>query len=220
MPFIMWLGKPQEDGPLAEYGQLMLKCEQRLDCVDHLLTPARPLTSWAIRESVFLQFRLICETLAIASLMAHNDLDGAQSLHRTYAADELMNRLASLHPDYFPLAVTKVTRQGKSYTKPIELDEAVTRDELVALYRQAGSILHVGSLKRVRKGGFDITPFTHMRQMSARLRRLITTHWIIHHQAPTGLICQIHDLLPGRVSVMPWTGAVARKADDGAADHS
>jgi hypothetical protein len=59
-----------------------------------------------VREIGFLQFRMLCEGVALACLVAHGDIQEAQSpkIQKLWEASKIMEELDKLHPDFYPHA--------------------------------------------------------------------------------------------------------------------
>src|ERR1700689_5024190 len=58
----------------------------------------------AALELCYLQLRMICELIALSSLLAHGDIE-AVSTRKTltrYEADWILDRLFAIHPDFYP----------------------------------------------------------------------------------------------------------------------
>jgi len=134
---------------LQTYAELMDAIKQRHQLLIGLLNNQSALPPWSVVEFSQLQIRMLCETLAIACLVAHGDMEGAQSskLTNAYQADFIMNALEKLHPYFFPRPVTQILENGK----PIALEDVkegfLTKSDLLKSYRNTSDFLHMGGLK-------------------------------------------------------------------------
>jgi hypothetical protein len=65
-------------------------------------------------EFCFLQFRMICEGIALGCLLAHGDMPGTQAsrLQREFSAERIMRLLQTLHPKFYPAPVVERLRKG------------------------------------------------------------------------------------------------------------
>jgi hypothetical protein len=133
---------------LDAYCELMKAIKMRTAIMGDLLKDHRGLPSFCVGEILQLQIRLICELLAIACLVAHRDLGGAQSARLTsaYQADFIMNALEKLHPRFYPRPTQQFLRDGKPYKIEDIKDGFLTKAELLKSYRDAATFLHVGSV--------------------------------------------------------------------------
>lgn len=101
-------------------------------------------------ELCFLQFRMICELIALGCLAVHGDVPGALSarMREAHQADFILNALEKLHPRFFPEPGIVVTNpDGGEYFLPVE--NALPKAELIKLYWRCGEVLHRGSFKRI-----------------------------------------------------------------------
>lgn len=106
-------------------------------------------------EFCYLQLRMICETIAVACLAAHGDIDAARASRvvKKREADWIVNALAALHPDFYPKPSKQVLNDSG---RPVELVSTVgdflSKEKLAELYREAGGFLHRGSFREVAQG--------------------------------------------------------------------
>src|SRR4051812_181747 len=84
------------------YRHLMEETKYRIEAIDTILSGRAGLRQRIAQETCYLQFRLICETIAIACLALHRDIKVSSGLHNTYKADWILNALDRLHPRFYP----------------------------------------------------------------------------------------------------------------------
>ncbi len=88
---------------LQRYCALMEEIKLRVQVVSTCIyTPfLRPESSF---ETCFLQFRMICENIALACLVAHDDIPDTQTkwFQKSIDVPKMMRRLADLHPSFYP----------------------------------------------------------------------------------------------------------------------
>jgi hypothetical protein len=142
---------------LDDYCEVMKAIKVRTALMGDVLTNHRGLPPFCVGEILHLQVRMICELLAIACLIAHRDMEGAQTAKLTsaYQADFIMNALEKLHSRFYPRPTRQILRDGKPYRIEDIKDGFLTKAELLKSYREAADFLHVGSttdlLKKQRK---------------------------------------------------------------------
>lgn len=167
-----------EQSTLDLYSQLMQAIKVRTNFLVGFANNSRGLPVFHVAETFHLQVRLVCETLALACLVAHGDLKGARSnrLASAYRADFIMNALEKLHAEFFP----RPTRQILRGSVPVAIEDIkdgfLTKDELLESYHTADNYLHAGHLKDLvakRPRNFD---FNHMRDWLAKLGVLLSHH--------------------------------------------
>lgn len=159
------------------YCDLMLELRNRIDVVSAILKGTYRLPQSTAYELCHLEFRLICELIAIGSLAAHGDIPASKSasLTKAYKADFILNSLEKLHPDFYP----KPSRQiigpdGKVQSLEDISTGFMTKKELVSLYHKCGAVLHRGSFREIkpRKAG-DFT------KINERMKSIVTL--LNHH---------------------------------------
>jgi hypothetical protein len=140
---------------LEPYCKLMGEIQQRVRAMFLLVQPQTGLPDFCIEESQQLQIRMISETLALACLIVHRDIDGAHSakLAKAYQADRIMNALGELHPKFYPRPIRQLfDKSGKVIGIDDIKDGFLTKDELLKSYRNAAGFLHVGNLNELLAG--------------------------------------------------------------------
>lgn len=92
------------------YCNLMMEIRQRSDIVASAANEQYNIPKLAAYELCYLQFRLICELIALSALAAHGDIHATKSgrLTKSYQADAILNMLEKLHPNFYPRAGTKM----------------------------------------------------------------------------------------------------------------
>ncbi len=101
-----------------------------------------------LQEFLYLQLRMLCETIAVGCLVAHGDVKHVDAL-KLWQAPIIIKKLEKLNPDFYPRGV----RFRKSPTGELCLDDytapQLSKAELVSLWNQTGSYLHRGSAKNL-----------------------------------------------------------------------
>jgi hypothetical protein len=173
------------DDPITQmlrfYCNIMSEIRTRLETVRSL--PENTTLGAVTRyELSFLQFRMICELIALACLAAHGDIAETRStkMREAYAADWILKQLERLHPDFYPIAGEaidlKVGLQVGVQIKPL-MDGFLTKAELKKLYAQTGSVLHRGTIENLA----PLMPkadFAAVLAWESRIRTLLTYHHI------------------------------------------
>lgn len=178
---------------LELYRDLMVEVRVRIHIVEWLLDHPHDLPAPIVRECAYLQFRLICELIALGCLVVHEDIPATRSakLSKEWAADAIMNRLVELHPHFYPQPFIR-EQTGERQFHHVGIDPASTlpRDELITLYALCGGVLHKGSLKKLLRGRSPIeTKFDDIRTWLGKLGKLLNMHWISRLDGIAGFIC-------------------------------
>lgn len=135
------------------YCNLMLEVRERTDLVNAVLLGTFGLPKLAAYELCYLQFRLICELIALSSLAAHGDIPAAKSgrLIKAYQADAILNALEQLHPDFYPQPGRQIIGPDGKVKEVVPINSGfLTKPELLALYRECGNLLHRGTLRAIK----------------------------------------------------------------------
>ena len=133
-------------------------------------------------EFCYLQVRRICEMLALAVLIAHNEIDGFRSkkLMKEWNADALFGELSKLNATSFPRAARFAPDdQAGVYVATIANEGMLTRAGLTKIYHACSQGLHAGSLRRMLEHGplrynvTDVVSWLH------EIVRLLDTHVVM-----------------------------------------
>ena len=168
------------------YSSLMEQLKLRIDEIGFRLASAKEhknsFESLMELEFCYLQLRKICELLALAILAAHGQSDKflSKNLWKSWSAEDLLLSLRKLNPHAFPLPVNILqdhSGPGMHHIKPS--NNAVLLNDIVAVYRECGNQLHVGSLRRLTGGKRQV--FDHRKIISHvnAFVRLLGTHMIL-----------------------------------------
>jgi hypothetical protein len=141
------------------YAALMEEIKERRDCATKTLSKAHhdvPPYGYLDIEFCYLQVRRICEVLAIAVLIAHNEIESfrSQKMTKEWNAEALFRQLATLNPTAFPRAMRYTPdEESNVFVGTIANDGVLTKDELAKIYHACSDGLHTGSLKRLLDHG-------------------------------------------------------------------
>lgn len=140
------------DDAVRGYLPLMHELAIRTDLVAHACEGRLNLAPPYAREYAYLQFRRMCELIALGCLQLHGDLPQTQtqSAKREWNAERIMSLLHRTYPHSFPQAVTwTVTPTGpriEANSKP----NALTLQEFKTLYAECGEVLHRGTIRSLQ----------------------------------------------------------------------
>jgi hypothetical protein len=161
------------------YAALMEEIKARISWIDGAIDQA---TKWpdpaAFHEFGYLQLRMICETIALACLVAHGDLDIVKAFQKEYAADRIIRRLDKLHPNFYPHPrTTTILDSGQYQLNIVEEGDFLKKKELIELYAKCGLVLHRGSLKTLNVGRRQVKPgFSDIKGTLKKFEELLSCH--------------------------------------------
>jgi len=200
---------------MRTYSELMDELRVRLEWIEYAGNGRTGMDRRLVLEFGLLQLRMIVEVFALACLVAHGDIAEAQGhkLRGSWSADEILNRLERLHPDFYPQAMQEGSRgsAGERSFKEREPDY-MTKAGLIELYRkECGNGLHRGSLKNllsprqpVRKG------YPELFGPAQRIANLLAFHRLSLIDGDSLLLCHLADPVEGKAKVSfavaagPW----------------
>lgn len=141
------------------YLPLMHEFAIRADLVAKACDGNLGLTAPFAREFAYLQFRRMCELLALGCLYLHGDLPVSQqqALRKEWHAERLMKLLHKHHPFAYPQAIQRTkTDKGWSIEANCKPD-ALSYAEFLQLYAECGAMLHRGTIRTVHAASFCST---------------------------------------------------------------
>jgi hypothetical protein len=109
-----------------------------------------------VHDLSWVQIRLMCELLAIALVLVHEETPNTRSkaIMDAWQADFILRKLKKLHPDYFPQPLVESPdplKPGAVGMADREHD-CTTLPELIKLYTVSGDHLHRGSMSDILAG--------------------------------------------------------------------
>jgi hypothetical protein len=136
---------------VGRYLPLMHELATRIELVARTCNGNLGLSLPFAREYVYLQFRHICELIALGCLELHGDLPQAQTnaAKKEWNAEKLMRLLQRNHPHCFPQCVEREKIDGGESIKANGKPNALTFDEFKKLYNECGEVLHRGTIRSI-----------------------------------------------------------------------
>ncbi len=138
------------------YLPLMHEFAIRADLVSRAFDGYLGLTAPFSREFAYLQFRRMCELIALGSLYLHGDLPNAQqrALTKEWNAERLMKLLHRQHPFAYPQAIERTKTENGWHIQANCKPDALTYSEFLKLYAECGALLHRGTIRTVQATSF------------------------------------------------------------------
>lgn len=161
------------------YCTLMREIKLRTYTITGTLEGNNPFPAFAAFEFCYLQFRMICETIALACLAVHGDIPATRTSKFKTAneADWILKRLGELHPEFFPVPITmkQVGHKLFSVSAPPP-GSYLKKTELLKLYGKSGAFLHRGTFSNIRRP--LSTDFDKVKECAEKIVRLLAQHQI------------------------------------------
>lgn len=169
------------DAAVQGYLPLMHELAIRIELVAQACDGKLNLAPPYAREYAYLQFRRMCELIALGCLQLHGDLPMAktQSTQKEWNAEKIMKLLHKNHPHSFPRSATrKKTLEGwhiEANSKP----NALTKDEFKQLYCECGEVLHRGTIRTLHTSGdFGEKDYQKVLNWQSKIVDLMNEHFI------------------------------------------
>lgn len=125
------------------YLDLMDEVRLRVELVARLVEDCEQWRPQFLQEICWLQLRMICETIAIACLLAHGDVKGRNQLDRQ-KPHEIFTIMKDINPDFFPKPIIVTVKDGHAKVKQRDDRQFMAAKDLEKLWNMAGDRLHRG----------------------------------------------------------------------------
>ena len=179
---------PREESPevnarLTLYCNLMEEIKSRLAVLGTIFKPAAAdlFPQVALGEFSYLELRVVCELIAVATLVAHGDIPATKTgkLQKSYEADKIVHALEKIHPNFYPQPSKQLVNDKGEPTgaEPI-LSGYLTKHELRKLYAECAEFLHRGSAKSVQSGKLKTLDFQRVADWGTKICTLLNHHHI------------------------------------------
>lgn len=142
------------DAAVQKYLPLMHELAIRINLVAQAGEGKLNLTPPYAREYAYLQFRRMCELIALGCLQLHGDLPQTQtqSTRKEWNAEKIMSLLHRSHPHSFPQSVIREQTSEGWHIQANSKSNALTREEFKKLYSECGEVLHRGTIRSLQTG--------------------------------------------------------------------
>jgi hypothetical protein len=161
----------------------MSEIKARLGVIFHVVNEASPIPPLIRYELGYLQLRLICEVLAIASFTAHGEVVMSKKpyLRKKWQAGEILKGIEEIHPDFYPVPCEEVVRDGLYLEELKLLDYGpahLSKDELISLYGICGDVLHRGVADGIGPRNADRSDLATIVVWHNKILNLLNRHFI------------------------------------------
>lgn len=179
---------------LDDFVSLYTEIKSRLDHLATEIAAIRNLDwSWSTAfktEYCYLQIRLICELIALASIAAHTNQTLNSDLMTAYNADKIFELLSRANPFCFPRpASIRLTDNGVEVN--VSDQGALDRKGLAKIYRHCDSYLHRGRAKGLVAREVRQLDLTWLARAGRQLGQLVSHHVVMIPDQKRTLIVQM-----------------------------
>lgn len=176
------------------YCAMMEEIKVRIQFIELVVSGKLFIQSRLVRESSYLQLRLICEMIALACLVAHGDIKPTKEKRfaKEWDAGKIIAGLADLHRDFCPRPVTH-ERLGPKATQLTPLTSGfLTKEDILSLYGRSGDFLHRGSLKKLLKKNATIeAAYSDIWDWLRKIGTLLSFHQVRLADGNTFFLCAL-----------------------------
>jgi hypothetical protein len=169
------------DSAVQAYLPLMHELAIRIDLVAKTCNGKLGLTPPYAREYSYLQFRRMCELMALGCLQMHGDLPFVKksSTKKEWNAEKIMRLLHKSHPHSFPQCVKREKTDEGWHIQANHNPNALTLKEFKALYCECGEALHRGTIKSLESSGdFSTQDYEKIITWQGKIVDLMSQHLI------------------------------------------
>ncbi len=176
------------------YADIMEEIKYRIAAIDAGTSNELPVNPLFVQEFCFLQIRMICELIALGCLVAHGDITSKSAkLQKVWAADEILQRLESLHPDFFPVPVIQEKTSVGFHVTP-KVPNPCPKTDFLDIYRKCGGNLHRGNLKKlVSQRSPTQVNYPNITSIAQKLYDLLSVHNVSMKGGRMVFLCILHN---------------------------
>jgi hypothetical protein len=140
---------------VGSYLPLMHELASRIELVGRICNNGYDIPFPYAQEFAYLQFRHMCELIALGCLQLHGDLPitSSKSTKSEWNAHKIMNLLSKYHSHCFPQCVKRTAGNHGCEIQANFNPNALTFSEYKSLYNECGRYLHRGSIRTIQAAG-------------------------------------------------------------------
>jgi len=132
------------------YRDLLVEIKFRTEALDKILFGGGFIRAQIDEEICYLQLRLICEIVAIGTLVVNGEIASKKTdLFKSYKADWIIKEFSKLHPQFYPIPLENEDTNENPPGWIYKTDGFMTQQELAKLWSESASLLHRGTAKAV-----------------------------------------------------------------------
>lgn len=182
----------QQESAIKTYLALMEEVKSRFSVINNTYQNEQKYPPAIVSEICYLQFRLVCENIALGSLLVHGDIPHPKALQKTYNPTKIMKYLEKLNPHFYPQPIKHTFKDNKHELTATPDIPHLSKSDLKKLWNQSGVILHRAPLINLCKPPkTDIQNFSDIFEWSAKLTGLLNSHWITLKENQRGMVVSL-----------------------------
>ena len=188
----MKLSTPEQRKFRIMYCNIMGEIKARHQIILNLYAGVFNVPPLASYELCYLQFRMICELIALGCLAVHGDSGKTltKRLHDAHEADFILKKLEQLHPRFYPEPGYQLDRPSGGHVF-IPANNPMKKADLIKLYWRCGEILHRGRFKNIKQE--RVSNFDDVIPLCRRIADLLKFHRIAFLNSEDQLWLTMHE---------------------------
>lgn len=170
------MAQEHEQKAIATYLAIMEEVKDRSRVLNAIYQNEALFPNTIVREICYLQFRCLCELVALACLVAHGDVSNTKKIRDTWEANKIIAEMSKLKPLFYPQPCE--SRSGGIVGLP-HINH-LTKDDLIKLWGISGDVLHRTPLSQYVDPSPTRRPkdFSDVVAWGEKIAALLDVHWI------------------------------------------
>jgi hypothetical protein len=189
------------------YCALMEQLKLRIDAViqtTHLVQAGNHYLSRGLAfEFCLLQLRFCCENIALGIVAIHTDVPQRGRLREEWNARRILTMFEQLKPEFFPKPI-KSERQQSGTFMHLDVKGALTKNELLKMYKRMGDVLHSGAFKNAARE--RVADFEMINSFVSKLVILLNDHTYLLNDGKIMIRVLMQNVADGKV----WINVLER----------
>ena len=132
---------------MDEYCRLMKEVKMRCKVIEQIGNKKLHLIyDQTTIESLYLQFRKVLESIALGSLLAHQEKyqELKSDIHHLWKASSIITKLKRINPDFYPQPIIQEPRSGIVTAEFVpRKSDYLTQEEFIKVYDKCSKAIHV-----------------------------------------------------------------------------
>jgi len=191
------LATPEQREKIKMYLALMEEARTRIEVINRIYHNEERFPAQMVREICFLQFRFLCEIVALGCLVVHDGVKKTKRLQATYKAGSIISAMEAQKPHFYPVPI-EIKREGGRLDFRAKPDRPhLTKKDVGKLWSHAGNVVHRGSFTKLGKPEDMVrslkpiqstrNKFPDIFEWREKITGLLNCHWITLVENKRGL---------------------------------
>ena len=181
-----------KESTIKNYLALMEEAKSRFFVINNTYQNEHKYPPAIVSEICYLQFRLLCEIIALGCLLVHGDIPHPKALQKAYNPTKIMKHLEKLNPHFYPQPIKHTLKDNKHELAATPNIPHLSKSDLIKLWNKSGDLLHRAPLTKLGKPPrTDVQKFSDIFEWSGKLTGLLNSHWITLTENQRGMVVSL-----------------------------